>query len=345
MSGFGEGEKMFQVFSGRTADEVYRQMASALVDRKQARAQGSRAGRTREILHVALSIEDPRQRWVLCRNPPLNPAFAIAEVVGIMAGDRESTVLRYFNKDLGKFVGAARFLHGAYGHRLRVNLGVDQVARAYEALKHNRDSRQVVLQVWDGRLDLPNHRGRPADRDIPCNIVSLLKVRKGTLEWLQVIRSNDAFLGVPYNLVQFTTLQEILAGWLGLRVGTYNQVSDSLHVYKVHLPNLRNTASVGGARNTDSLALPRRRGEAVLREMARRTRRLVAKRLTRSEFMDLASWNAAPRAYVNLYMVLCAYVARRRGWARASKNCAEACSNPALRTAWDNWVAARVERD
>lgn len=46
------------------------------------------------------------------------------------------------------------------------------------------------------------------------------------------MRSNDVHRGLPYNVVQFTTLQEVMAGWLGLEVGGYHHWSDSLHLYR-----------------------------------------------------------------------------------------------------------------
>ena len=46
------------------------------------------------------------------------------------------------------------------------------------------------------------------------------------------MRSNDVLLGTPYNFVQYTSLQEILAGWLDIGVGSYNHYSDSLHLYE-----------------------------------------------------------------------------------------------------------------
>ena len=89
------------------------------------------------------------------------------------------------------------------------------------------------------RVDLPDLDGSPANEDIPCNVLAMLKVRDGALHWTQVMRSNDLFLGLPYNIVQFTMLQEVLAGWLGVRVGPYNVVIDSLHVYVDRGPPLR----------------------------------------------------------------------------------------------------------
>ena len=82
-------------------------------------------------------------------------------------------------------------------YRLRYNYDVDQLQRAYEALKANPDNRQTVMLYWDPRLDLPRETGAPQSRDIPCNICSMLKLRAGKLEWTQVMRSNDLYKGLP----------------------------------------------------------------------------------------------------------------------------------------------------
>ena len=79
---------MISAFQGQSADNVWQQAAEGFRRSDGARSQNSRGGSTREILHVAISIADPRQRWVVSREPPLNIAFALAEVVWIMTGRR-----------------------------------------------------------------------------------------------------------------------------------------------------------------------------------------------------------------------------------------------------------------
>jgi len=222
---------MFSVVDGNSADQVWRRLVALVLDPNKSRSQASRLTPTREVLHVAISVSDPRQRWVVCRQPALNVAFALAEVVWIVNGRRDLAFLKFWNTKLPGYVGSEPKLHGAYGYRLRRHLELDQLERAYQALANESDTRQVVLQIWDSRIDIPNPNGKPASKDIPCNVVSMPKIRAGRLEWLQIVRSNDLFLGVPYNLVQFTSLHEIMAGWLGVEVGTYNQISDSLHIY------------------------------------------------------------------------------------------------------------------
>ena len=174
---------MFRVFEGKTADQVWCEVAQAFRS-GEGPSQPSRAGEMREILHSAMSISEPTQRWVTSRYPPINPAFAIAEVVWIMAGRNDTSFLNYFNSQLPKYAGLGSYYHGAYGHRLRRNLNIDQLDRAYQTLKVNPSSRQVVLQIWDGKIDLPSSGGIEASNDIPCNLVSILKVRNGKLEWM-----------------------------------------------------------------------------------------------------------------------------------------------------------------
>src|SRR5260370_4657761 len=232
---------MFRLFEGETADNVWCKIGETF-RREDLPLQNSRGGEMRELLHSAICISDPRQRWIVSRKPALNVAFALAEVVWILTGRNDSAFLNYFNRQLPKFAGDGATYHGAYGHRLRSHFGIDQLERAYEVLRVKPTSRQVVLQIWDSKVDLPSGTGEEAGPDIPCNVLSLLKVRSDQLEWTQIMRSNDVFLGLPHNLVQFTTMQEVLAGWLGLGVGNYYHISDSLHLYQKNLAQIQGSS-------------------------------------------------------------------------------------------------------
>ena len=188
-----------------------------------------------ESLHSVLALQNPRNRWVLSRHPSINPAFALAEVIWIIRGRNDSEFLTSWNRALPSFAGSGDTFDGAYGARLRSRFGFDQLERAASTLSSNPEQRQVVLQIWDPSTDFPTADGHSRSPDIPCNVSSMLKVVDGRLEWLQVMRSNDVVRGLPYNLVQWTTVQEILAGWMSLDVGAYVHISDSLHIYEKDL--------------------------------------------------------------------------------------------------------------
>ena len=330
---------MFRQFEGPTADHVWQQMAQSFRVGQQVRGQPGRGGEAKEILHAAISIADPTQRWVMSRQPPLNVAFAIAEVVWIMTGRFDLAFLQAWNSRLREFVGPKPRRHGAYGYRLRRHLGMDQMERAVEALSFNPDTRQVALQIWDSSIDLPLSDGRPSDPDIPCNVLSLLKVRDSRLEWLQIVRSNDLFLGVPYNFVQFTCLQEIMAGWLNIGCGAYHQVSDSLHVYERDEVNVLASDPLPEVpRNTDSLAVPRELSERAFGELGLKIEQMIAPGLQRDELQGILVWNETPKAFQNMLAVLVAEAARRHRWPDISAMAMSACTNPAYLNLWNRWL-------
>jgi thymidylate synthase len=329
-----------RLFEGQTANDVWRAAATTFATEDGGREQSSRAGSTKEILHAAFTIRSPLERWVFARRPAINPAFAIVETVWILAGRDDSALPNHWNPELPKYTGLGERYSGAYGHRLRHRIGLDQLERAYLALSKNRDSRQVVLQIWDSKIDLPDEEGRPANTDIPCNVLSMLKVRDCKLEWTQVMRSNDLFRGVPYNFVQFTVLQEVMAGWLGLGVGSYNHLSDSLHVYEDDLGSLkgfdRQTEIVP---NTDSLALPKEESDAAFATVERRLDAMIDDSLTEDRMRQLLEGDGLPEAFENLLCIAAADSARRRGWIGLSEAAIRGCTNDALLQAWTGWLS------
>lgn len=239
-------------YSADSCDQVYRRVAADLD--KDGRKQSSRTQETKELPHVSFSIAYPRDRIVFSR--PINPAFAVVEVLWMLAGRRDEGYLHFWNPRMSHWTNDEGDLCG-YGYRLRSHFGMDQLRRAAEALRVHEDSRQVILQIWDPREDLPNPD--PRAKDIPCNVTGHLLLRDGSLDWLQVMRSNDIIWGTPYNFIQFTALQEIIAGWLSADVGTYTHVCSSLHVYRrhwEHIKGIRDAKPKPQARPLD-LRLPR----------------------------------------------------------------------------------------
>lgn len=328
---------MINVFEGNSANDVWQMAVKEINQGKNTKHQIGRGGATEEILHAAFTLADPRQRWVVGRHPALNPAFAIVEIIWMLNGRKDSAFLNYWNSQLPKYAGRGVEYHGAYGFRLRHHFGIDQLERAYLALRHNPDGRQVVLQIWDPVIDFPDEKGRPINPDIPCNIISLLKIRNNRLEWMQIIRSNDLFRGVPYNFIQFTTIQEVLAGWLEVELGSYNQISDSLHLYSEDVKTIGTILSGDAQQNTDSLCLPKEESDSVFAKLNRCIDILSAHNLSQEELLRLNAESDIPSEYKNLLIVVAAEAARKRKWLNLAQNLIAVCSNPVLIQAWERW--------
>lgn len=329
---------MITVLNGHSADDVWRKAVALFRTPGTWKMREGRLGTTREQLRVYFSIDSPRQRWVTSRSPAINPAFAISEVVWIINGREDSAFLNYWNRQLPKFAGHGEKYHGAYGHRLRRQFGIDQLERAYEALRANPESRQVLLQIWNPIQDMPDSRGRPAAADIPCNICSLLKIRDGRLEWLQVMRSNDLFLGVPHNFIQFTFLQEIMAGWLGLELGSFDQISDSLHIYRNDETHILEERQIHSSPNPDSIAMPKGESEELFGQLAQKVDYLIRAGVSRDDLARVADWTDAPVSFINLLLVLAAESARRRKWVDLAEELMDRNKNPLYCQLWERWV-------
>ncbi len=333
---------MFNTFEGSDANSVWRKAAETLINGDSA-IQMTRLGESKELIHASFQISDPRQRWITSRTPAISPAFAIAEVFWILSGDNNAEFMNFWNPSLPKFAGNGNTYHGAYGYRIKKQFGLDQLEAAYQALTNNPETRQVVIQLWDPRTDFPKSTGEPAAADIPCNICSMPKIRNNKLEWLQVMRSNDVFLGMPYNIIQFTTLQEILAGWLNLELGAYYLISDSLHAYSHDLEQYSLDHDRESVKNTDNLALSKHDSDEVISSVYSRLHLLASNKLTAAGLGSLISAESSsmPTGYKNLLLISCAYAAKKRGWKHEIGEAIESCGNQTLVNIWNLWLAKK----
>ena len=324
--------------SGASADQLWLAARDEFLSGGAAEVEG-RGSSTKELRPVVFELTDPRARWVFSRSPVLNPAAFLSEVIWILSGRNDSEFVNFCNPRLREFAGDGETYSGAYGYRLRRGFGVDQLERAAEALSHKPESRQICLSIWDPRQDMPVVKGTPRSPDIPCNVTSMLKIRDGKLEWTQIMRSNDLWLGLPLNIVQFTMLQEIMAGWIGIDVGSYHHLSDSLHLYPRDEDALRKLAPAETCLNTDDFTgIDRAHCEALVADIAERLDTVIGSEPEDIHWSKLAPPDDWPSAYANLLRVVLADAARRKGNASAATESMSQCTNAALVLLWDRWL-------
>ncbi|MEO3816474.1 thymidylate synthase [Plantactinospora sp. B24E8] len=187
---------------------------------------------TTEVVGAHLCLTNPRRRLVDV--PParvINPAFAVAEALWILSGSDDPWIFDY-NENLRRYADDG-VLRGAYGPRLRrwggrideFDAVIDQLDAVRRQLHADRDSRRAVIQLYDPSRD---HRGF---RDVPCTLGYRFFIRQGRLVMHTSMRSQDLWLGFPYDIFTTTLIQELMAGWLGVELGEYHHHVDSLHLY------------------------------------------------------------------------------------------------------------------
>ena len=112
--------------------------------------------------------------------------------------------------------------------RLLVQRTIDQIDRIKWQLKNTPNSRRIILNAYNP--------SRVSDVILPpCHLLAQFYVKEGKLDCQVYLRSNDTFLGKPFNLAQYATLTHILAAYSGLQATRLIYVTGDTHLYKNHL--------------------------------------------------------------------------------------------------------------
>lgn len=181
---------------------------------------------TREVRGAVIVLKNPIPSLPNRSGRKLNPAIGAAEALQLIGGFSDPRMMESISKNFSRFLDAGVF-HGAYGTRLR-----GQLPLIYERLRDDPDTRQAVVTIWD-----PLHDAVVRDsKDFPCTITLQFMVRDDALELQTYMRSNDVWLGLPYDAFQFTQLQMTMANVLDLRYGPYAHHVGSLHIYERDVP-------------------------------------------------------------------------------------------------------------
>jgi thymidylate synthase len=173
------------------------------------------------------TYSNPLERVLFNRKRDANHVFHLVESIWMLAGRDDAEFLLPFNSQYGKYAEADGRVHGAYGHRWRVNFGADQLLEVVHELRRDSNTRRAVLAMWDPvRMDM-----RPFN-DTPCNTHIYFDLRGGVLNMTVCNRSNDMVWGAyGANVVHMSFLQELIAGAVGAPVGAYRQFSNNFHIY------------------------------------------------------------------------------------------------------------------
>lgn len=190
----------------------------------------SRNGMSKELTGVQMLIERPELRWNSSRRRALSPAYAAAELFWYLS--REETIERLLSyaPQYAGFATDNGVATGAYGKRIAHNQeDGDQLALLCGLLKQDPSSRQAVISLW--RANDLRHAWLRDWKDLPCTLSMQFLVRAGRLEMITTMRSNDLWLGTPYDLFCFESIQALLACHLRYEIGVHVHNVGSLHIY------------------------------------------------------------------------------------------------------------------
>ena len=119
-----------------------------------------------------------------------------------------------------------------YGHQWRrwetQNGPVDQLAELVKNLKENPHSRRHIVSAWNvgdvPKMALP-----------PCHLLFQFHVSRGRLSCQLYTRSQDFFLGTPFNIASYALLTMMVAQQVDLEPGEFVWTGGDVHLYTNHM--------------------------------------------------------------------------------------------------------------
>lgn len=183
-----------------------------------------RGMKTYEVLNANLEIKKPWHIPLMLENRELRQSIGAMEALQLTGQISVPELMVDTSKVFKNFLDDGIF-HGAYGPRIYGNL-----AKIVHQLKKDDSSRQAILTIYNSDKDL-----FVESRDIPCTLTLQYFIRENKLFARTSMRSNDLYLGMPYDFVQFIALQGAIARALDIEMGTYSHTVGSLHIYEQHL--------------------------------------------------------------------------------------------------------------
>ncbi len=136
-----------------------------------------------------------------------------------------------FEGDLGRVYGKQ---WREWGPRLGDR--VDQLGNLINDIKTNPDSRRHIITAWNP--------GELSDMALPpCHILSQFNVADGEISCLMYQRSNDYFLGCPFNIASYSLLTHMIAQACGLKAKEFIHMNGDAHIYVNHLDQVNEQIS------------------------------------------------------------------------------------------------------
>ena len=123
--------------------------------------------------------------------------FMFGEAAWMLSGKNDVATVEKYAGAIKRFSDNGITFFGAYGSKI-----IDQLPYVLDILEKDQDTRQAVLNIW---------RENPrSSKDIPCTLSLQFFLRKASDKlWLHTVatmRSNDIYLGTPYDSFNFSAI-------------------------------------------------------------------------------------------------------------------------------------------
>ena len=204
----------------RNANEAYEYIHDRILQN------GVAFGDTKALFNVGFYMTDPKDRKIINRERKWNEDYAEAEWQWYLSGDPNV-------KALGDIYGKVPEIwkrmadpqgkvNSNYGYQWERNAQLDMII---EMLKHNKDTRQACVSIYDGK-EISDYAF-----DTPCTYAIQFTIIHDRLDMCVTMRSNDLWYGFCNDQYQFSKLQEMVSKRLNIETGVYYHFAHNMHLY------------------------------------------------------------------------------------------------------------------
>lgn len=215
------------------ADEAYAETLSRVLANGEVVTGGTSlsvgAGKnSHELLNYSVVLSSPREKLVFNEVRRVYLPGAVARFVWMMAGSDRLADIAFYVEKVKDFSDDGIAVPGSsYGQRItRARPGLNQLEAVIGRLTEDPQSRRAAISVYQ-----PEDAVRPSC-DIPCTFGLSYHIRRGKLYATTLMRSNNAFLLLPYNIFEFSLLAEAVAAELNVPLGGLTHYALSMHIYE-----------------------------------------------------------------------------------------------------------------
>ncbi len=185
---------------------------------------GNEVRGTKELNNFSFTLTDLDNNVINVRN--ISKAYICGELLWYALGRKDVAFINKFAGLWGRISDDGVTSYSAYGDIVFNRHGFNQVEKIIQLLCDDPESRRAVIN-----FNVPNEKVIETKDEI-CTIALQFLIRDGKLHCYGVMRSNDVWYGLPYDVIFFTELTKYIARRLHIPYGTYTHTVISLHVYE-----------------------------------------------------------------------------------------------------------------
>ena len=204
----------------RNANEAYEYLHDRIIQ------EGIDFGNTKALFNVGFYITDSQDNKIINKERNWKYDYAEAEWKWYLSEDRN------INK-LGEIYGKIPELwkrmadndgnvNSNYGWQWGRN---DQIDMVVAKLKHEKDTRQACISIYDGK-EISDYAF-----DTPCTHAIQFTIVHGRLDMCVTMRSNDLWYGFCNDQYCFSKLQDMISLELEVEPGVYYHFAHNMHLY------------------------------------------------------------------------------------------------------------------